>query len=155
ERSHYAQVRALYAGTASIDRYASDTGDLGYYKGHYYSDKAPGLAIFTLPFYALTRALGVGSESEPNEIHLLALFGSLVPMLVFLLMIASFVERFEPGFGLPTATLVGLGSLLLPFSTMLFSHVLATCLAFGAYFLLWLERNAGWRLPTIALAGAL
>lgn len=155
ERSHYAQVRALDAGTARIDRYASDTGDLGYYKGHYYSDKAPGLALFTVPFYALTRGLHISSGSEPNEIHILALFGSLVPAAILLLLIASFVERQEPGLGLPVAMLFGFGTLLLPFSTMLFSHILSACLGFGAYYLLWLERNAGWRLSTIGFAGAL
>jgi hypothetical protein len=155
ETSHYALVRSLHNGTAQIDPYASDTGDSGRYKGHWYSNKAPGLALFSTPFYSATRALGIGSASEPHEIHLLAVFGSLVPFAVLLLLIDSFVERIVPGAGTPTAMLLGLGSLLLPFSTLLFSHMLAACLGFAAYYLLWLQRHNRRHLVTVVAAGLL
>ena len=155
EKSHYALVRALHSGTARIDPYASQTGDSGRYKGHWYSNKAPGLAIFSTPFYSATRALGVRSSSAPHEIHLLAVFGCLIPFAVLLLLIDSFVERIVPGAGTPTAMLLGLGSILLPFSTLFFSHVLAACLGFAAYYLLWLQRHTNRRQVTIAAAGLL
>ena len=155
EQSHYALVRALHNGTAQIDRYASQTGDSGRYKGHWYSNKAPGLAIFSTPFYAATRAVGIRRSSAPHEIHLLTLFSCLIPFAVLLLLIESFVERIVPGAGVPTAMLFGLGTMLLPFSTLFFSHVLAACLGFAAYYVLWLQRHAHRHVLTIGAAGLL
>jgi hypothetical protein len=155
ERSQYALVRALHSGTERIDRYQADTGDKGFYKGHWYSDKAPGLAMFTSPYYAATRSLGIKSSDEPREIHILAVFGSVLPFAVLLLLIASFVDRVEPGLGTPAAMLLGLGSLLLPFGTLFFSHVLSACLGFAAYYALWLQRYGGGRDPMIVFAGIL
>src|SRR5438309_9489028 len=51
QTSHYALVRALDRGTAQIDRYQSTTGDKARYRGHWYSARAPGLALVTLPAY--------------------------------------------------------------------------------------------------------
>src|SRR4051812_34076110 len=49
-------------GTLRIDRYASNTGDKAFHRGHYYSDKAPGQPVLgvaavaaTRPFLALSR----------------------------------------------------------------------------------------------------
>lgn len=155
EKSHYALVRSLHDGTAHIDRYAVDTGDSGRYRGHSYSNKAPGLAMFSTPFYSATRELGIRSANEPHEIHLLALFGCLLPFAALLLLVDGFVERIMPGAGTPTAMLLGLGTLLLPFSTLFFSHVLAACLGFGAYYLLWLHRHTGRHLLLVVAAGLL
>jgi hypothetical protein len=43
--------------TYAIDRYVANTGDYAYYQGHYYSDKAPGMAILGFPVYAAFRAI--------------------------------------------------------------------------------------------------
>jgi hypothetical protein len=155
ELSHFALVRSLHSGTARIDPYASRTIDRGRYRGHWYSNKAPGFALFNTPFYAGTRVLGIRSASDSHEIHLLTVFGCLIPFAVLLLLIAGFVERILPGAGLPTAMLLGLGSLLLPFSTLFFSHVLAACLGFAAYYLLWLQRHARRQPFTVLAAGVL
>ncbi|MHB1131359.1 MAG: hypothetical protein ACYC4L_03120 [Chloroflexota bacterium] len=44
-------------GTMTIDRYVANTGDYAYYQGHYYSDKAPGLALLSVPVYAAFKQL--------------------------------------------------------------------------------------------------
>jgi hypothetical protein len=155
EQSQFALVRSLHDGTAQIDRYASLTGDTGRYKGHIYSNKAPGLAIFSTPFYSTVRAVGALPGSETDQIHLMVVFGCLLPFAVLLLLIDDFVERFVPGAGTPTALLLGLGTLLLPFSTLLFSHVLSACLGFAAYYLLWLQRHRRLHPLTISAAGVL
>jgi hypothetical protein len=41
----------------TIDKYVVNTGDYAYVDGHYYSDKAPGLAFLGAPIYAAFRAL--------------------------------------------------------------------------------------------------
>ena len=43
--------------TVTIDRYVANTGDYAYRDGHYYSDKAPGMALLGVPVYAAFRAL--------------------------------------------------------------------------------------------------
>jgi hypothetical protein len=155
EQSQYGLVRSMHNGTAQIDRYAALTGDIGRYKGHLYSNKAPGLAIYSTPFYSAIRALGVQPSSEIDQIHLMVIFGCLLPFAVLLLLIDSFVERIEPGAGAPTAVLLGLGTLLLPFSTLFFSHVLSACLGFAAYYLLWLQRHRSVHVLAVAAAGVL
>ena len=49
----------------------------------------------------------------------------MLPFLVLLLLVRSVVERFAPGFGTATAAIAGLGTLLLPFATLFFSHILS------------------------------
>jgi hypothetical protein len=155
ERSQYALVRALHSGTVRIDRYAADTGDKGFYMGHWYSDKAPGLALFTTPYYAATQSLGIRSSNEPKEIHIIAIFGTVLPFAVLLFLIASFVDRLEPRLGTPSAMILGLGSLLVPFSTLFFSHVFSACLGFAAYYLLWRQRQSQRHEAPIVFAGLL
>src|SRR5438445_7146811 len=58
QTSHYALVSALDRGTARIDRYQSTTGDKARYRGHWYSARAPGLAFFALPEYAVVHGAG-------------------------------------------------------------------------------------------------
>src|ERR1700690_1897401 len=63
ELSHYAQVRAFDSGTPRIDRWHHTTGDRALYDGHWYSDKAPGLALFALPAYHVVHGLHLLSPS--------------------------------------------------------------------------------------------
>ena len=51
QTSHYDLIRALNQDKTTIDAYQANTGDKVYYKGHCYSARAPGLALFALPFY--------------------------------------------------------------------------------------------------------
>ncbi len=46
-------------GTLAIDEYYQNTGDYAYYNGHYYSDKAPGLSFFAVPFYAVFSRIAI------------------------------------------------------------------------------------------------
>ena len=51
QTSHYDLIRSLDANGTTIDGYQQNTGDKVFYKGHWYSARAPGLALFALPFY--------------------------------------------------------------------------------------------------------
>ena len=51
QTSHYDLIRALDAGRTTIDQGPYPTKDEAYYRGHWYSARAPGLALFSLPFY--------------------------------------------------------------------------------------------------------
>ena len=58
QQANHAQVRALAAGQAEIDRWHWETRDKAWFGGHFYSVKAPGLAAFTLPAYLALDAAG-------------------------------------------------------------------------------------------------
>src|SRR5579871_1373287 len=50
-------------GTFRIDAYRWGLGDISYWQGHYYSDKAPGLTFLSVPVYPLLHAL-LGTEGQ-------------------------------------------------------------------------------------------
>jgi len=149
--AHYALVRALADGTPRIDAYRDFSGDIGYYKGHYYSNKAPGLAFVTLPVYKLVHALGL-----PSGVHVLSLWGVLLPGIILLLLVWRVGDRVEPGYGFAAAFTLGIATLVLPFLGMYFAHVLSALLGFAAFAVLWSERDGPQhRLWLVAAAGFL
>jgi hypothetical protein len=56
--ANFAQVRALADGRASIDPWHWQTKDKAWVDGHFYSVKAPGLPLLTLPAYLALDAAG-------------------------------------------------------------------------------------------------
>jgi hypothetical protein len=150
QTSHYAAVQSYARGEATIDRYAAETCDTAWWHGHFYSAKSPGMPLATVPWYLLLRAVGAGPQNRylhagypvamlktsPRAIWQLSLWAVVIPFFVLLLLVRSVVQRFVPGYGTATAAILGLGTLLLPFATLFFSHVLSTCLAFAAFALL-------------------
>jgi hypothetical protein len=53
-------------GTLSIDRFQEFTGDKAYFNGKFYSDKAPGMALLSVPLvYGIDRALSIISQNKP------------------------------------------------------------------------------------------
>jgi hypothetical protein len=155
EKSHFAQVRAFDHGTPIIDAYRKSTGDRAIYNGHFYSDKAPGMAFLLVPVYHLIRLSGIVNPAGKGMIHLLVVFGCVLPVAIMLLLAYRLVQRRDPGQGAAVAVTLGLGTLLLPFATILFSHVLSAALGFAAFYLLWRERERGGGLALIAGAGLL
>jgi hypothetical protein len=163
QTSHYDLTRAIYHGETTIDRYQSNTGDKAYYKGHWYSARAPGLALFSEPFYEaliLVRAESWTKEhvAPPNHpgdemIYLLGLWGNVLPGLLLLLLVWRVAERYEPGYGAATAVILGLGTMVLPFSQLLFSHMFTTFLCFAAFWLMLKERDGPPRPLLLAVAG--
>jgi hypothetical protein len=161
QAAHFALVRSLAAGTPEID--PRETIDAAYVDGRFYAAKAPGLALFTLPWYGALRAAGL--EDQPlasrdgyrHRLWELGLFGSVLPLVALLLLVALAVDWLVPAYGAPTAVLTGAGTLLLPFATLFFDHVLSAALGFAAFVLLLRarERPAGGLLPAAAglLAG--
>ena len=146
--AHYALVKALADGTASIDRFATFSGDISSYHGHLYSNKAPGLAFATLPAYLVLHGLGL-----PSGVHALSLWSVLLPALGLLLLVRSQAERIEPGLGTVSALTLGAGTLVLPFTGLFFAHALSALLGFAAFVLLWREREGEQRLWMVAAAG--
>jgi hypothetical protein len=165
QTSHYVAVKALAHGVANVDRYAGETCDLVRYHGHYYAAKAPALDFWSLPWYAFLHGIGA-MPSGPQAgarypaamlavpvraLWELGIWAVVLPALALLVLVRRTADRLEPGMGVAVAAILGVGTLMLPFSTMLFSHAPAALLAFLSFALLF-DRKAG--LLRVAAAGA-
>jgi hypothetical protein len=85
----------------------------------------------------------------------LGLLGVVAPATLLLLLVRALAERIEPGYGTAAAVTLGVATLVMPFATLFFSHILAAMLAFAAFALLWREREGEPRVPLVAGAGLL
>jgi hypothetical protein len=149
QTSHYNLIRSLDQDRTTIDQYQQNTGDKAFYKGHWYSARAPGLALFALPFYDTLNALDADKLARASQaqrgddemIYMIGLWANVLPGLLLLLLVWRVAEGLQPGFGAATAVTLGLGTLVLPLSTLLFSHVFAAFLAFAAFALMLRERE--------------
>jgi hypothetical protein len=154
QSAHYAATRSIAEGHPDIDRYKNETCDLVRINGHYYAAKGPALELWSAPFYLLLRSVGA-VPANPNAglrypdamagvplraVWQIGLWAVVLPGIGLLLLIRRAVEWIEPGLGTAVAAILGLGTLVLPFSTLLFAHVPAAALAFLAFCLLVRER---------------
>jgi hypothetical protein len=159
QTSHFDLLQALYHEQTTIDPYQTNTGDKVYYHGHWYSARAPGLALFVLPWYTALRAVDAerwayGSPAQPGDdelVYLVGLWGAVLPGLLLLVLVWGAAERLQPGFGAAAAVTLGLGTMALALSTLLFSHIFTAFLGFAAFTLLMRERDGP---PRAWLAGA-
>ncbi len=159
QTSHYDLLRALYHDAVTIDPYQANTGDKVLYGGHWYSARAPGLALYALPWYTALEAVGAeewardaqAQRGADEVLYLVGLWGNVLPGLLLLVLVWRAAERLQPCFGAAGAVALGLGTLVLPLSTMLFSHVFTAFLGFAAFTLLMRERDGP---PRAWLAGA-
>lgn len=169
QTAHLALVKALFDGTPRIDRYADETADDSFIDGHYYTAKAPGLALFTEPWYATLRLLHLDVanpaadkgapaaflEMPRSAIWQVGIAGATLPVLVLMLLVRWAAERRAPGYGGLTAVLGGAGTLLQPFSSLFFAHALAATLGFAAFCVLARERERDAPSPLLTTAAGL
>jgi hypothetical protein len=164
ENSRFDLTRSLVErGRVDIDPYQHNTGDKSFREGHYYSDKAPGASLLAVPVYAAyygyLRATGgstpasvpvagfAASADEPiavnasfrRALHLCnlstnVLAGAVLGAIFFLVLRRRLGVAPRAAF---VATLaLSVGSLVLPYATMFYGHVLAAAFLFGAFVLL-------------------
>jgi hypothetical protein len=161
QTSHYDLIRSLNVERTYIDPYQSNTGDKVFYKGHWFSARAPGLALFSMPFYDVLKGLDAeklarSSEAQQGEdemVWMIGLWGNVLPGLLLLLLVWRVADRFEPGYGAAAAVALGLGTMVLPLSTLLFSHVFTAFLGFAAFALMLRERDGPPAPSLLAIAG--
>jgi hypothetical protein len=162
QNAHYSLVRALSNGTPTIDktRYETgewySTGDITSYRGHYYAAKAPGLAFASLPAYLPLKGAGVWNSGDDTKmLWWLALWAVVLPAGILFLLVRHVADRLQPGTGTLVAVTLGLATLVLPFSTLYFAHLLSATLGFAAFAVLWHEREGPPRIDLVAGAGLL
>src|SRR5205085_7598714 len=106
------------------------------------------LAFVSLPLYAALKVAHL-----PRGVHVLSLLGVVLPLLVLLLLVRWAGDRVERGYGTAAAAILGLGTLLLPYSTMYFAHTLSALGGFLTFVLLWREREGTMRAWLLVAAG--
>lgn len=94
-------------------------------------------------------------ERSTPLVWLLTLVGVVLPAFIMLVLVRWAGERVEPGYGTAAAVALGAGTLVFPFSTVFFSHVMSAMLVFAAFALLWRERAGPPRQWLVAAAGLL
>jgi MFS family permease len=117
-------------GTLRIDDYIDYTGDRAFINGHYYSEKAPAMALAALPAFAITawtqKLLGVDPDAMPGRrvSEWIATAGSvgLIAATGGLAFFAMLRARFDALTALLATFGLFLGSLTWPYATALFSH---------------------------------
>jgi len=138
QNSRLDMVRAIVEqGTLRIDAFHQNTEDKAFANGHYYSDKAPGLALLAVPVAEIFRSLKIDIDSAPGLIDLaycLNLFAVAVPMAaacVCLFWIAVMLGGSVNGAAF-AAVALGLATPMWAYSTLFWGHALAAaCLVFG------------------------
>ncbi len=140
---HIAMARAIVDDhTLYIDRYATGLVDRAQYRGHYYTDKAPGISFLAVPTYAALRLILPAALSRPDHSDLVRyLLTALVLGLPAALFIGLFWRFLLPTLGRHRAALLtlgyALGTIAWPLSSQLFSHIIAAMSLFGAFMLLY------------------
>lgn len=165
--SHYALVQTIANGERTMDRIHGESCDVSWWHGHYYANKAPGLALVTVPWYLALHALSIvrpdplaarpfptAMRAIPRrDLWLMGLWGAVLPALGLLILVRSVAEKLAPDTGVVAAATLAFATLFLPFSSLFFAHVLAAFFAFAAFALLLDLSGANWR--RIGGAGAL
>jgi hypothetical protein len=127
-------------GRLEIDDYLIGV-DYAERDGHIYSDKAPGQEIVAIPVYVASQLVGaeaaiVPRVSENLSLWWITLWSSGLPWLGLIALMAGAIRR--RGLQPSVAVLggVGFGTMLLPFSSTLYGHVMAACVGYAAWCLL-------------------
>lgn len=164
QNSRFDMVRAVVEqGTWSIDRYEKNTGDDSVRNGHYYCDKAPGASWLCIPTYWLAHQLAGAPDPVPQGWLAWAVWLCIVVAIgVPSAIAATFLVRLMLRLGLPppaayaVALAWGLGTMALPYSTLLYGNQLSGSLMLMAFTLLVEVRHGARATPArLAAVGAL
>jgi hypothetical protein len=162
--SRWDMVYALAHGGANIDIHASNTIDVSYYNGHWYSPRSVGLSVLATPVLA---ALGHFVDlnnfdlfSLTHQIALLNAFTVLPASVAACVVMRRFIVRLRPELAsspLPfvVSGMFGLATLFYPFTTTFFSHTFGGALLFISFYLLYTARGSWTPTRRILLAGLL
>lgn len=142
--SRLALVSAIVErGTTQIDHSQEFTVDKAFIDGHYYSDKAPGMALAATPIYFALRQIGqkvgvdfrlVDDSGRPDETvngrltaHLLALgtSGFLTVIAALALYFCALRLSASPAIGVATALTYAVATPIWGWSTLFFGHAAA------------------------------
>jgi hypothetical protein len=138
QNSRYDLVRAIVVHhTVRVDGYEANTRDVAYYKGHFYSDKAPGQPLLAVPFSAATRGVlrvigvkpsshaGVVAETCVDTLATVAIPVSLGALALWWVAMRLGASQ---GAGAFAAATFGLATPMFAYATLWWSHGLTAAL---------------------------
>jgi 4-amino-4-deoxy-L-arabinose transferase-like glycosyltransferase len=142
QNSRFDLLRAIVERhTLWIDAYHENTQDKAHFKGHYYSDKAPGLVFLAVPFALVARPalriVGVNPESPRGEVALsyfvsagaVALPAALAAVCLFFLGLRWGGGSSAAAFG---ALVMSLGAPMWAYASLFWAHALVgACFVFA------------------------
>jgi hypothetical protein len=141
EDSNFAIVKSIANdNTLSIDKYSNSTADRSYYNDHYYSNKSPGLALIALPTYSTWKLFSYFFQiySDSTSQFLLVVFTSSIYSALLILTIFKISKQFvkNENESLLITVTFGIGTFLLAFATVFYTHATATFFVFLAFYIL-------------------
>ena len=142
QNSRFDLLRAIIERhTLQIDAYAENTQDKAHFRGHYYSDKAPGLVFLAVPFAVVARAsmnaVGVDPDSARGEFVLsylvtawaVALPTALAVVCLFFVALQLGCSAMAAAFA---AVVMSLGTPMWAYASLFWAHALVgACLLFA------------------------
>jgi hypothetical protein len=142
QNSRFDLLRAIVERhTLQIDAYADNTQDKAHFRGHYYSDKAPGLVFIAVPFAVVARAgvnaVGVDPDSPRGEFvlsYLVTAWAVALPMSLAVVCLFFVALRFgcSPTAAAFAAMVMSLGSPMWAYASLFWAHALVgACLLFA------------------------
>jgi hypothetical protein len=178
QNSRFDLVLALVDDHAvSIDGYVANTGDYAEYRGHFYSDKPPGLSLLGAPVYAVVRTLMPASGVQPTSVlsttlrsdgtgvtpAKLGFFMGLTGATFLVVAVPAaalgvLMHQLTGWFGGPrwtTAIAYALGTCAFAYANTFVSHQVSAALLFTAFALILVVRIRALRLLWLGLAGGL
>ena len=143
QNSRYDLVRAVVEHhTFAIDAYHLNTGDKALVGDHYYSDKAPGLALLAIVPVAVLRPViaAVGMDpSGPTALTLLTYLVTLLCVGVPTVLAAVGIDRLARRLGATAAgatfaaLVFGLATPMWAYATLFWGHALCAAVLFGGF----------------------
>jgi hypothetical protein len=160
-------VSMVRYGSLTIDAFHASpesglaTGDVAFYNGHYYTDKAVGSSVLAaaayLPLYWLTRLAGLSLPIEGLK-QVLTFLALGLPSSLCGVLIYKFCKRVSGSTrrAFLVTCAVALGTMVFPYSVTFFGHQLAGSFLFAAFYLMFElknspDRQAAWMLVAIGL----
>jgi hypothetical protein len=143
QNSRFDLVRAITnEHSLRIDPFQANTGDKAFFEGHYYSDKAPGVAFAATPIVWLARPLmwaGGGDPESYGGIAFLSYLGTVVTSGLFTALAAVILGELclalgaSEGAALFAALTYGLASPMWPLATLFLGHAISAAGLVFAY----------------------
>lgn len=142
QNSRFDLLRAIVERhTLQIDAYHENTQDKAHFRGHYYSDKAPGLVLLAVPFAVSARGamriVGIEPDSAQGEFALswivtsgsVALPTALAAVCLFFLALRFGCDLYGAAFA---ALAMSIGTPMWAYASLFWAHALVgACLLFG------------------------
>jgi hypothetical protein len=135
QNSRFDLTRAIVEEhTVRIDSFHQNTGDKAFYNGHYYSDKAPGLALAAVPIWGVTRtALKTFGKTTATEralsfgLYTAALATVALPAVIAMCLLFSVALKMgaSPTGAAFSMLAVGLGTPMWAYATLFWGHAAA------------------------------